>query len=46
MYIDPSTGSLILQVVFGGMLAAAVAVGRIRAAVASFFRSFGRRRGD
>jgi hypothetical protein len=45
MYIDPSTGSLILQMAIAGVLAAGVAVGRVRTVVVSFFRSLGRRRG-
>jgi hypothetical protein len=47
MYIDPSAGSMILQVVFAGALAAAAAFGRVRKAVADFlFRSLRRLRGS
>lgn len=43
MYIDPAAGSLILQVLIAGVLAATASVKRVRDAVKHFFqRLFGR----
>ena len=44
MYIDPTAGSLALQVLAAGALSAAVFFGRIREAVKAFFRSHAPRR--
>jgi hypothetical protein len=43
MYIDPSAGSLIIQLLAAGALAATVMIGRARDTIRLFFRSlFGR----
>jgi hypothetical protein len=39
MYIDPTTGSLVLQVVAAGVISAMAMVTRVREAAKSFFRS-------
>ena len=45
MYIDPTSGSLLLQVLAAGILSAVATIGRLRNAVVSFVRSvFTRRR--
>jgi hypothetical protein len=38
MYIDPTTGSLVLQFLAAGVLSILAMVGRVREAVKSFFR--------
>jgi hypothetical protein len=38
MYIDPTTGSLVLQFLAAGVLSLLAMVGRVREAVKSFFR--------
>jgi hypothetical protein len=45
MYIDPSAGSLALQLLAAGVLSFMVMVGRVREAVKSFFKSLIPRRG-
>jgi hypothetical protein len=45
MYIDPTAGSLVLQVLAAGVLSALAMIGRVRQAVKSFFRSLVPRRG-
>jgi hypothetical protein len=45
MYIDPTAGSLILQLLAAGALSAVAMVGRVREAVKHFFRSLVPRRG-
>lgn len=45
MYIDPSAGSLVLQLLAAGALSAVALVSRVREAVKSFFRSLIPRRG-
>jgi hypothetical protein len=44
MYIDPGSGSLILQVVIAGAVSALATVGRARRAVSSFITSIFTRR--
>ena len=44
MYIDPTAGSLALQVLAAGALSAVAFFGRIREAVKAFFRSHAPRR--
>jgi len=39
MYIDPSAGSIVLQLIAGAVLAFGVTVGRTRESVREFFRS-------
>jgi hypothetical protein len=39
MYIDPSAGSLILQLIAAGVVAAAASMSRVRLALTTFFRS-------
>ena len=39
MYIDPTSGSLALQVLAAGVLSAAAMFSRVREATMSFFRS-------
>jgi hypothetical protein len=39
MYIDPTTGSLVLQVLAAGFLSLLAMVGRVREAFKSFFKS-------
>jgi hypothetical protein len=39
MYIDPTTGSLVLQFAAAGILSVLAMVSRVREAVKSFFRS-------
>lgn len=39
MYIDPTAGSLVLQVIAAGALSAVVMMARVREALKSFFRS-------
>jgi hypothetical protein len=46
MYIDPSAGSLILQVLAAGLLSALALFGRVRSAVTAFVRSMFTRRPD
>jgi hypothetical protein len=38
MYIDPTTGSLVLQVLAAGVLSLVAMVGRVREAIKSFFK--------
>jgi hypothetical protein len=38
MYIDPTTGSLVLQFIAAGVLSVLAMVARVREAVKSFFR--------
>jgi hypothetical protein len=38
MYIDPTTGSLVLQVLAAGFLSLLAMVGRVREAFKSFFK--------
>jgi hypothetical protein len=45
MYIDPTTGSLVLQFLAAGILSVLAMVGRVREAVKSFFRLLVPRRG-
>lgn len=45
MYIDPTAGSLVLQIVAAAALSAVAMVGRVRESVKSFFRSINPRRG-
>lgn len=44
MYIDPTTGSLVLQVLAAGALSAVALFGRVREGLKAFFRSFSPRR--
>jgi hypothetical protein len=44
MYIDPTTGSLVIQVLAAGALSAVVLFGRVRDALKAFFRSLSPRR--
>ncbi len=44
MYIDPTTGSLVLQVLAAGALSAVALFGRVREALMAFFRSLSPRR--
>jgi hypothetical protein len=44
MYIDPTAGSLVLQVLAAGALSAVVAFGRLREGLKRFFRSMSPRR--
>ena len=39
MYLDPTTGSMVLQVIAAGAISAMAMVGRVRETVKSFFRS-------
>jgi uncharacterized membrane protein len=39
MYIDPSAGSIVLQLIAGAVLAFTVSIGRARESVRAFFRS-------
>ena len=43
MYIDPAAGSLVLQLLIAGSLAAAATMRNVRTAVVSFFKSLGTR---
>jgi hypothetical protein len=45
MYIDPTTGSLVLQFLAAGVLSVLAMVSRVREAVKSFFRFMVPRRG-
>jgi hypothetical protein len=45
MYIDPTTGSLVLQLVAAGVLSAMAMVSRVRDGVKSFFKMLVPRRG-
>lgn len=45
MYIDPTAGSLILQVLAAGALSAVAMVGRVREGAKHFFKSIFSRRG-
>ncbi len=44
MYIDPSTGSLVLQVLAAGALSAVALFSRVREGLKAFFRSLSPRR--
>jgi hypothetical protein len=44
MYIDPTTGSLALQVLAAGALSAVALFGRVRQGLKAFFRSLTPRR--
>ena len=44
MYVDPASGSLILQLLAAGALAAVATMTRVRNALRGFFRSLLRRR--
>jgi hypothetical protein len=44
MYIDPTTGSLVLQVLAAGALSAVALFGRVREILKAFFRSLAPRR--
>jgi hypothetical protein len=44
MYIDPTTGSLVLQVLAAGALSAVALFGRLREALKTLFRSLSPRR--
>jgi len=44
MYIDPTTGSLVLQVLAAGALSAVAIFGRLREGLKTFFRSLAPRR--
>jgi hypothetical protein len=44
MYIDPTTGSLVLQVLAAGALSAVAIFGRVREGLKHFFRSLAPRR--
>ncbi len=46
MYIDPTAGSLVLQVIAAAALSATVMTTRVREGVKSFFRSILPRRGQ
>jgi hypothetical protein len=39
MYLDPTSGSLVLQVIAAGAISAMAMVGRVREATKSFFRT-------
>jgi len=39
MYLDPTSGSLVLQVIAAGAISAMAMVGRVREATKSLFRS-------
>ena len=39
MYLDPTTGSLLMQVIAAGAISALAMVGRVREAVKSIFRT-------
>jgi hypothetical protein len=43
MYIDPTAGSLVLQVLAAAALSAVAMVGRVREGVKAFFRSITKR---
>ncbi|MBA3259616.1 MAG: hypothetical protein H0T68_09145 [Gemmatimonadales bacterium] len=45
MYIDPTAGSLVLQILAAAALSGVVMAGRVRDGVKSFFRSIIPRRG-
>ena len=45
MYIDPTTGSLVLQLVAAGALSAIAMVSRVRESVKAFFKMLVPRRG-
>lgn len=45
MYIDPTTGSLVLQFLAAGVLSVLAMASRVREAVKSFFKSLVPRRG-
>jgi hypothetical protein len=45
MYIDPTTGSLVLQVLAAGVLSVVAMASRVREAVKSFFKLMVPRRG-
>ena len=45
MYIDPTSGSLLLQFLAAGILSLLAMVSRVREAVKSFFKSLVPRRG-
>lgn len=44
MYIDPTTGSLVLQVLAAGALSAVALFGRVREGLKAFFRTLSPRR--
>jgi len=44
MYIDPTTGSLVLQVLAAGALSSVALFGRVRERVKAFFRALAPRR--
>ena len=44
MYIDPTTGSLVLQVLAAGALSAVALFGRVRESLKGFFRALTPRR--
>jgi len=44
MYIDPTAGSLVLQVLAAGVLSAVVMLGRLREGIKQVFRSLWPRR--
>jgi hypothetical protein len=44
MYIDPTAGSLVLQVLAAGALSTVALFGRVREALKAFFRSLAPRR--
>jgi hypothetical protein len=44
MYIDPTAGSLVLQVLAAGVLSAVVMLGRLREGIKQVFRSLSPRR--
>jgi hypothetical protein len=44
MYIDPTTGSLVLQFLAAGVLSVVATVSRVREALKSFFRALVPRR--
>jgi hypothetical protein len=44
MYIDPTTGSLVLQLLAAGVLSVVATVSRVREAFKSFFKSLVPRR--
>ena len=44
MYIDPTTGSLALQILAAGALSAVAMFGRVREVLKGFFRSISPRR--
>jgi hypothetical protein len=45
MYIDPTTGSLVLQLVAAGALSAMAMMSRVRETIKSFFKMLVPRRG-